>query len=148
MPIDEKKASVSVDVYSMDVSGASVHIGKTASMSGIEASFRYAAGGTFEMLILINVSLQGSVSLVDYPQTLDRVTVVNILRDGEPLNEAIQLGEFMAGRILEDSRRAIGEIGISAGGHMAFIVSSYENDDADGKYVVSKLLPTGVEIGI
>ena len=147
MPIEERNSTVSLDVYSLDISGRSVRLEKGASTPGVEASFRYS-GGKFEMLILLNVNLEGSVALVDYPETMDRVTVINILRNGEQLNEAVQLGEFMDERAIEESRKAIAGIGLASAAHDAFIVSSYENDDADGKRVVAKLLPTEVELGI
>ena len=147
MPLDEKKSRVSLDVYVLDVSDGRVSLGRTESFSNVDAAFRYI-NQEFEMLVLTGVSLDGGIALVDCSEGTGSVSVFYISEDGERIAEAVELGEFLDGAVLESLREKVGERLSRHQNPGVFVVSGYESEDPEGATKVTKLLPTGETVNI
>ena len=143
MPIDEKQATVNLDVYSVTFAGDHMDLAKINEMQNVNASFRYNAGA-FQMIVLSGVELEGGVSIVDYAETLDKVVVFYTYDKEGRLMEDVELGEFLNKKVLSDMRLKMDPLLFNKRNPWAFIVDSYQEDEDK----IVKLLPTDFEIGM
>jgi hypothetical protein len=147
MPLDEKNSRASLDVYTLDVRNGRVELKQTGSISDVNAAFRYM-NQEFEMLVLTGIALDGGIAIVDYSEGMDRISVFYVSEDGERIAEAVELGEFIDGAVLESLREKIGAMLFRHQNPGVFVVSGYENVDPEGTTKVTKLLPTGAVVQI
>ena len=147
MPLDEKNSRASLDVYTLDVRNGRVELKQTGSISDVNAAFRYM-NQEFQMLVLTGIALDGGIAIVDYSEGMDRISVFYVSEDGEMIAEAVELGEFIDGAVLESLREKIGAMLFRHQNPGVFVVSGYENVDPEGTTKVTKLLPTGAVVQI
>ena len=136
-----------MDVYTLDVRNGRVELKQTGSISDVNAAFRYM-NQEFEMLVLTGIALDGGIAIVDYSEGMDRISVFYVSEDGERIAEAVELGEFIDGAVLESLREKIGAMLFRHQNPGVFVVSGYENVDPEGTTKVTKLLPTGAVVQI
>lgn len=147
MPLDEKNSRASLDVYTLDVRNERVELKQTGSIGDVNAAFRYM-NQEFQMLVLTGIALDGGIAIVDYSEGMDRISVFYVSEDGEMIAEAVELGEFIDGAVLESLREKIGAMLFRHQNPGVFVVSGYENVDPEGTTKVTKLLPTGAVVQI
>ncbi len=136
-----------MDVYTLDVRNERVELKQTGSIGDVNAAFRYM-NQEFQMLVLTGIALDGGIAIVDYSEGMDRISVFYVSEDGEMIAEAVELGEFIDGAVLESLREKIGAMLFRHQNPGVFVVSGYENVDPEGTTKVTKLLPTGAVVQI